>query len=151
MNKWDARFMQVAFLIATWSSCIRKNRQVGALIVKNKRILTTGYNGMPAGLKSCAEMHKCIRDEKQIPSGTQPDMCYAVHAEQNAIAQAAMLGTSLVGATIYCTHQPCCTCSKIIINCGITRVVYFHDYPEKMGIELLKKAGIEVVKYGNEA
>ena len=116
MNKWDKRFMEMAELVSTWSSCYRTGRQVGAVIVKNKRILTTGYNGAPSGVKSCVEKGVCMRDEMGVASGTRAELCYAVHAEQNAICQAAKLGISVEGATIYVTHQPCVICAKMIVN-----------------------------------
>ena len=119
MNKWDARFMEMAEMVGSWSSCYRSGRNIGAVIVRDKRILTTGYNGAPAGLLSCAERGECLRDKLGIPSGTRHELCYAIHAEQNALIQAAKLGVSVEGATLYCTHQPCTICSKLIINAGI--------------------------------
>ena len=124
MDKWDKRFMEMAEVVASWSSCFQENRHVGAVIVKEKRILTTGYNGAPSGIESCAEKGECLRRKLNIPSGTKHELCYAVHAEQNAIAQAAKLGISVEGATLYCTHQPCVICAKIIINSGIKKVIY---------------------------
>ena len=132
MDKWDQRFMDMAFTIAGWSSCFRAGRSIGCVIVKDKRIMTTGYNGAPAGIKTCREKGECLRDKLGIPSGTRMETCYAVHAEQNAIVQAAKLGVSIEGATLYCTHQPCSMCCKMIINSGITRVVYKEGYPELM-------------------
>ena len=145
MNKWDKRFMEMTELVSTWSSCIR--RQVGAIIVKDKRILTTGYNGAPSGVSSCKDREKCIRIERNIASGTCQEICYAVHAEQNAICQAAKLGLSIDGATLYCTHQPCTICARLIINSGITKVVYKNGYPDDFSLELFKEAGVEIVKY----
>ena len=124
MDKWDARFMEMCHLVATWSSCFQENRQIGAVIVKDKRIMTTGYNGAPSGVTSCKERGECLRRKLDIPSGTKAEIGYAVHAEQNAIVQAARLGSSIEGATLYCTHQPCVICAKMIINAGIVRVVY---------------------------
>ena len=106
-DKWDDRFMEMAQVIAGWASCYQPNRKIGAVIVKNKRIMTTGYNGAPAGVKTCMERGECLRRKLGIPSGTRQEMCYAIHAEQNAIIQAAKLGVSIDGATLYCTHQPC--------------------------------------------
>lgn len=123
-DKWDSRFMEVADLVASWSSCFQENRQVGAVIALNKRILTTGYNGASSGVKSCKERGVCLRRELGIPSGTRHEVCYATHAEQNAIIQAARLGLSVDGATLYCTHQPCVICAKMIINSGIKRCKY---------------------------
>ena len=131
MDKWDKRFMEAARLVSTWSSCYQENRQVGAVIAKNKRILTTGYNGASSGIKNCKERGECLRRKLGIASGTQHEICYATHAEQNAIIQAARLGVSIEGATLYCTHQPCVICAKMIINSGISRVVYAQGYPDK--------------------
>lgn len=111
-TKWDSRFMEMARTIAGWSSCYREGRKIGAVIVKNKRILTTGYNGAPSGVASCVERCECMRDRLGIPSGTQHELCYGIHAEQNAIIQAAKLGVSIEAATLYCTHQPCVICSQ---------------------------------------
>ena len=111
MNKWDIRFMEMAHVIATWTSCNTPGRAIGAVIVKDKRIMTTGYNGAPAGLKTCKERGECMRRKLNIASGTRAEVCYAIHAEQNAILQAAKLGISIDGATLYCTHQPCSVCA----------------------------------------
>ncbi len=121
MEKWDKRFMELTELVGTWASCYR--RKVGAIIVKDKRVLTTGYNGAPAGISSCVERGECLREKMNIPSGTHAETCYAAHAEQNAIIQAARYGANIDGATLYCTHQPCVICAKMIINAGIKRVV----------------------------
>lgn len=145
MDKWDKRFMELADNIASWSSCCR--RQVGAIIVKDKRIIATGYNGAPAGVETCVDKKRCLRNELNIPSGTQAQICYAVHAEQNAVSQAARLGVSVKDATIYVTHQPCVLCSKILINAGIKRIVYRYGYPDEFSLELLKEAGIQLDNY----
>ena len=149
MNKWDKRFMELTEVIATWSSCYRQNRQVGAIIVQDKRIVATGYNGAPEGVTTCVEKQQCLRDLKGIKSGTMQEICYAVHAEQNAVTQAARLGVSVKGATIYVTHQPCVLCAKILINAGIKRIVFKHGYPDEFSLEILKEAGIELVKYSD--
>ena len=146
-TKWDARFMDMAKTIATWSSCYRAGRQIGAVIVTNKRILTTGYNGAPAGVLSCVEKGECMRDKLNIPSGTRHELCYAIHAEQNAIIQAAKLGVSIEGATLYCTHQPCVICAKIIVNAGISKVVYAEGYPDEFSLEIFRLAGVELLQY----
>ena len=143
-TKWDERFLSMAEQVATWSSCYQENRQVGAVIAKNKRILTTGYNGASAGVISCKERGECLRRKLNIPSGTQHELCYATHAEQNAIVQAAKMGISIDGATLYCTHQPCVICAKMIINSGIVRIVYRHGYPDEFSLKLLKEAGVEI-------
>ena len=146
-EKWDKRFMDVAELVATWSSCFQENRQIGSVIAKNKRILTTGYNGASSGIESCKDRGNCMRRDLGIPSGTRHEMCYATHAEQNAIIQAARLGISIEGATLYCTHQPCIICAKMIINSGIRRIVYKHGYPDEFALKLLHEAGVEVVVF----
>jgi len=147
MDKWDKRFMELAEVVSNWTSCFRQNRNVGAVIVKNKRIITTGYNGAPSGIKTCREKGYCMRDQKGIASGTRQELCYAVHAEQNAIIQGAKLGVSVEGATLYCTHQPCSICTKMIINAGIVRIVYKKPYPDEFALELIKEAGILLEEY----
>lgn len=147
MDKWDDRFMEIARTVATWSSCFQQNRQVGAVIAKNKRIMTTGYNGASSGIKSCKEKGECLRRIMNIPSGTRHEICYATHAEQNAIIQAARMGICIDGATLYCTHQPCAICTKMIINSGIARVVFEQGYPDDFSLELFAEAGVEIVKY----
>lgn len=147
MNKWDKRFMQMAELVGSWSSCFQQNRHVGAIVVKDKRILTTGYNGAPSGIITCVERGECIRRKENIPSGTRQEYCYAVHAEQNAIIQAARLGVSLNGATMYCTHQPCVICARMIINSGITKLIFKDGYPDEFAMRLFSEAGLTVLKY----
>lgn len=144
VGKWDARFIQMAHIVACWSSCFQTNRKIGAVIVRDKRIITTGYNGAPSGIKSCVEKGECLRQKLGIPSGTRQEICYAVHAEQNAIVQAAKLGISIQGATLYCTHQPCVICAKMIINAGIARVVYSSGYPDEFSLKLFDEAGVLV-------
>lgn len=147
MNKWDARFMEMAENVGKWSSCKREGRQIGAVIVRDKRILTTGYNGAPAGLLSCQEKGECLRTKRGIASGTHHELCYAIHAEQNALIQAAKLGISVEGATLYCTHQPCAICTKLIINAGIARVVYRYPYPDEFGQMLFGESGVQVDRF----
>ncbi len=147
MDKWDKRFMELTSVISSWSSCYQENRKIGAIIVKNKRIITTGYNGAPAGLFSCVEKGECLRRIKNIPSGTHHELCYAIHAEQNAIIQAAKLGISIDGATLYCTHQPCVICSKMIANAGIVRVVFKDPYPDDFATEILNAVGVKIEQY----
>ena len=154
-DKWDKRFIDMAQLVSTWSSCFQTNRQVGAVIVKNKRVMTTGYNGAASGIKSCKERGSCLRRELNIPSGTRHEiprgqryeLCRSVHAEQNAIIQAAKLGVCIDGATLYCTHQPCVICAKMIINSGIKRIVYKDGYPDEFSMQLLRESGVEIVKF----
>jgi len=149
MNKWDARFMQMAETVASWSSCFQENRHVGAVIVKDKRILTTGYNGASSGIMSCTEKGECLRKKLNVPSGTRQEICYAVHAEQNAIIQAAKLGVSVDSATMYVTHQPCVICAKMIINSGIKKIIYKEGYPDEFSLEIIKEAGVELIKYSD--
>ena len=147
MNKWDKRFMEMCEFVSTWSSCYRAGRNIGAVIVQDRRIIATGYNGAPAGLVSCKEKGECLRDKLGIPSGTRQETCYAVHAEQNALMQAAKIGVSVDGATLYCTHQPCTICTKLIINAGIKRIVYKFPYPDEFSQQLLTESGVLVQKY----
>ena len=136
--KWDKRFMEMARLVGSWSSCYKMNRQVGTVIVKNKRILTTGDKGY------------CIRIQNNIESGSRLEFCYSVHSEQNAICQAAKMGISVEGATLYCTHQPCAVCARLIINAGIKRVVYEDDYNDDFSLKLFEEAGILVERYKSQ-
>jgi dCMP deaminase len=142
---WDEYFMGIARLAATRSTCLR--RQVGAVIVKDKRILTTGYNGAPAGLPHCLDIG-CLRDELNIPSGERHELCRATHAEQNAIVQAAALGVSIKDSVMYSTTQPCILCTKLIINAGIKKIMIEDSYPDRMSEEMLKQAGVQIVVMG---
>ena len=119
---------------------------MGAVIVKDKRVLSTGYNGSPKGTQHC-ETLGCIREQMKIPSGTRHELCRGVHAEQNAIVQAAKLGVSIDGATLYCTHQPCSMCCKMIINSGIKRVIYKEGYPDPFTLELFAEAGVQLERF----
>ena len=140
---WDQYFMMMAHLVSTRSTCLR--RQVGAVIVKDKRLLATGYNGAPKGLPHCLEIG-CLREELQVPAGERHELCRATHAEQNAIAQAASFGVSVKAATIYTTCQPCSLCAKLLINSGIAAIKSCGDYPDQMAQEMLSQAGIRVEK-----
>lgn len=144
---WDEYFMEIVELIKTRSTC--KRRQVGALIVKDKRILATGYNGAPAGCRHCLEVG-CMREELNIPSGQRHELCRAIHAEQNAIVQAAYSGTSVKDGTLYVTHQPCVLCAKMIINAGIQKIVFKGEYPDPLSMEMLEEAGLEVISFGSD-
>lgn len=137
----DQYFVNIARNVSTRSTCLRHN--VGAVIVFDKQILTTGYNGAPAGLVNCIDIG-CIRLKENIPSGTQHEKCRAVHAEQNAIIQASVHGISVKGGTLYCTHQPCILCAKMLINAGIVRVVFEQSYPDKDALDMLFEAGIKI-------
>ena len=147
MDKWDHRFMEMARLVSTWSSCYTANRAIGAVVVKDKRVMTTGYNGAPQGLRTCKERGECLRRKLNIPSGTHAEICYAIHAEQNAVIQAAKLGVSIDGGTCYCTHQPCSVCAKILVNAGIKRIVYEQGYPDDFSLEILNEADIILERY----
>lgn len=138
---WDDYFMAIADMVRTRSTCLR--RQVGAVVVKDKRILSTGYNGAPKGMKHCSEVG-CIREEADIPAGERHELCRGIHAEQNAIVQAAAFGVSIQGSTLYCTHFPCVLCTKMLINAGIERLVVREAYPDNLSQEMLNEAGIEV-------
>ena len=138
---WDEYFMQIARLVAQRSTCIRRN--VGAVIVKDKRMLATGYNGAPRGLAHCLEIG-CIRDRLKIPSGQRHELCRGLHAEQNAIIQASLYGISVSDSTMYITNQPCIICAKMLINAGITELVIAAGYPDTMAAKLLKEAKIKI-------
>jgi dCMP deaminase len=140
-SSWDEYFLKIASVVAERSTCLRHH--MGAVAVKDKRILTTGYNGAAAGVKDCLELG-CLRDEKNIPSGTRTEICRAIHAEQNVIIQAALHGVSLEGCTIYCTHTPCILCAKMMVNAKIKRSVSFEKYSDDAFKELFKEAGIQV-------
>ena len=135
----DEYFMEIAIVVAKRSTCLRN--QVGALFVKNKRILTTGYNGAPAGLDHC-DVVGCAREGVQ--SGTRHELCRAVHAEQNAIIQAARYGINITGASIYITTQPCVVCAKMLINAGIEEIVYQNPYPDELAMSMLEEAGMQL-------
>jgi dCMP deaminase len=137
---WDEYFMKLAWLVAERSTCERHH--VGAVIARDKRILTTGYNGAAAGVKDCIELG-CLRNEMNIPSGTRHEICRAIHAEQNAIIQGGFHGISIKGSTLYCTHSPCILCAKMIVNAGIKRVVMSIVYPDDSYKELFSQAGVE--------
>jgi dCMP deaminase len=139
---WNDYFLEVADLVATRSTCLR--RQVGAVLVRDKRIISTGYNGAPRKLKHCSEVG-CIRSENDIPSGQRYELCRGVHAEQNAIINAAYYGISTQDTVMYCTHQPCIICARIIINAGVEKVVHRGDFQDDVALELMKEAGIELV------
>lgn len=136
---WPLYFMQITRLVAQRATCLR--RKVGAIAVKDKRILATGYNGAPAGMTDCLEKG-CLRQAMGIPSGQRHEICSGLHAEQNVIIQAAVHGISLQGAEVYCTHQPCFICTKMLINCGISAVHFAESYPDPLGEAMLREAGI---------
>ena len=138
---WDEYFMRIVCEVSKRSTCLR--RQVGAILVLDKRILATGYNGAPIGLKHCSEVG-CLRQKHNVPSGERHELCRGLHAEENAILQAARYGTRIDGATLYVTLVPCVLCTKMIINAGITRIVAASDYPDQLASQMLEEAGIEL-------
>jgi dCMP deaminase len=137
----DEYFLKIASVVAERSTCRRHH--MGAIAVRDKHILTTGYNGAPAGAKDCLELG-CLRDEQGIPSGTMVEVCRAIHAEQNVIIQAGLHGVSLEGSSVYCTHTPCVLCAKMLVNARISRFVTFGKYSDDRFIEIFKEAGIKV-------
>jgi dCMP deaminase len=140
---WETYFMDITILVAKRTTCIR--RAVGAVIVKDKRILSTGYNGAPSGVRHCAEVG-CLREKLNVQSGMRHELCRGIHAEQNAIIQAAYHGVSVKGASIYCTTQPCSICAKMIINAGITTIYYRSGYADELARDMLAEAGIGVIQ-----
>ena len=140
---WDEYFLEIADLISRRSTCLR--RRVGAVLVKDKRILATGYNGVPSKIRHCAEVG-CMREKLNVPSGERHELCRGLHAEQNAFLQAALHGTSVKDACLYSTTQPCIICAKMLINAGIDEIVIADGYPDKMAMDFLKKAKIKVRK-----
>ena len=136
---WDDYFLSIARQVGSRSTCTR--RRIGALVVRDKRILATGYNNVPSGLEHCTVVG-CLRDELNIPSGERHELCRGIHAEQNAVVQAAKHGTSIDGASIYVTNQPCILCAKILINAGIKEIVFVGDYPDELSRTMLVEAGV---------
>lgn len=142
---WEEYFMEIARVVSTRSSCLR--RQVGAVLVKNRQILATGYNGVPRGIAHCDE-RGCLRDQLGIPSGERHELCRGLHAEQNAIIQAAYHGIAVSGAEVYVTLQPCVTCAKTLINAGIVAVYFRGEYPDRLSMEMFEEAGTRLVRMG---
>lgn len=140
---WDEYFIKLAALVAERSTCIRHH--VGAIIVKGKRVLTTGYNGAARNVKDCLELG-CLRDALKIPSGTRHEICRAIHAEQNAIIQAGLHGININEGTVYCTHTPCMICAKMMVNAGIKEIVSYHDYADLEAKKFLKEAKVKLRK-----
>jgi len=142
---WDEYFMKMAHLVAKRSTCLR--RQVGAVLVKDKRIIATGYNGAPKGLPHCTDIGRCLREELGVPSGQRHELCRGLHAEQNCLLQAAVFGVSTRGATLYTTTYPCVICAKMLINAEVAEVVYDADYEDPLAKELLAQAGVKVRRF----
>ncbi len=140
-KSWDRYFMDICRLVSERSTCLR--RHVGAVLVRDKRILCTGYNGAAAGMRHCDEAG-CLRDKAGIPAGERIEVCRGIHAEQNALVQAASFGISVKGSMLYCTHEPCITCSKMLLNAGISEFVVAARYPDNFGRRLLREAGVKV-------
>ena len=141
---WNEYFIGIAEMVSSRSTCLR--RHVGAILVKDKRILATGYNGAPAGLQHCEEIG-CLREDASVPSGMRHELCRGLHAEQNAIVQAAYYGIPIGGATLYCTNKPCIICSKMIINAGIRNVFYKEGYDDPLADKMLLEAGVQIVRF----
>lgn len=139
--------MDLARLVARRSTCLR--RQVGAVVVKDKNVLATGYNGTPSGVSHCEDTG-CLRHQLGVPSGERHELCRGLHAEQNAIIQAAKHGINISGATLYCTNSPCVICTKMIINSGIVKVVYLEGYPDSLSFDLLKESNIDLEVFKGE-
>lgn len=150
-QSWDEYFIGIAQLVAQRSTCLR--RKVGAVLVRDKRILCTGYNGAPHGLVHC-DQAGCLREQLHIPPGERIEICRGIHAEQNTLVQAASFGIQVSGATLYCTHAPCITCAKMLINAGITEFVIADDYPDDLARKLLREAKVKVrrvrIKHGEK-
>lgn len=144
---WDQYFMDITRLVATRSTCMR--RQVGAILVKDRNILATGYNGVPSGITHCDSVG-CLRERLKVPSGERHELCRGLHAEQNAIIQAARHGINIDGATLYCTTMPCIICTKMLINAGITAVVYAEGYADELAREMIAETGITVHHFSSD-
>ena len=141
---WNQYFMEMAELAATRASCLR--RKVGAVLVKNKKVLATGYNGAPKDITHC-EVTGCLREEMEVPSGERHEICRGVHAEQNLVAQAAFNGVKTEDSTVYCTHQPCIICTKILINAGVNKIYFKNPYSDQFAEKLLEESEIELLKF----
>ncbi len=145
---WDTYFMDMAKLASRRSSCLR--RAVGAVLVKDRRLLATGYNGVPSGVTHC-EVTGCLREKLNVPSGERHELCRGLHAEQNAILQAAFHGVSIRDAVLYCTNLPCIICAKMLINAGVRRIVYLEGYADPLTEEMIREVGMEIVRLEERA
>ena len=141
---WETYFMEIAILVAKRSTCLR--RSVGAVVVKDRRMLSTGYNGAPTNVRHCQETG-CLREQLRVPSGERHELCRGIHAEQNAIIQAAFHGVSIRDASLYCTNLPCSICAKMIVNAGIKRIYYQSGYADPMSMDMLNAAKIEIIHF----
>ena len=144
---YDEYFMEMAHVVSKRSTCLR--RKVGAILVKDKHILSTGYNGAPKGLKHCSEVG-CLRENMKIPSGERHELCRGLHAEQNAIIQAAVFGTSIKGSVLYCTNTPCVVCVKMLINAGVKEIVFSGEYPDDLAKTMLNESKINIRNLNNK-
>lgn len=142
---WDDYFMEICHVVAKRSTCLR--RRVGALLVADKRILATGYNGPPKGIAHCSDIGGCYREKLGVASGERQELCRALHAEQNAIIQAAVHGVKLENVTLYTTTQPCVVCAKMLINADVRKIVFDGAYPDSLALSMLEEAGVELVKW----
>ena len=149
-DKWDYRYMEMAELVGKWSNCLRDDRHVGSVAVLDKRVICTAYNGAPVGIMSCKERGECIRLKLGIGSAKSPEICYSVHSEQVLICNAAKQGLSLQGCTVYCTHQPCVICLKLLINAGVARVVYKEEYPDEFCKEIAREINFPMLQIGDD-
>ena len=141
---YDEYFMEMAHVVAKRSTCLRRN--IGAILVKDKHILSTGYNGAPKGHKHCSEVG-CLRANQHIPSGERHELCRGLHAEQNAIIQAAVFGVSIQGSSLYCTNTPCVVCVKMLINAGVQEIIYAGEYPDKLAKDMIEESGIKIKRF----
>lgn len=141
---WDQYFLKITDVVAERATCVK--RKVGAVIVKDNRILSSGYNGAPKGFRHC-KIAGCLRKKMKVPSGQRHELCRGLHAEQNAIIQASVYGVSIRDSVMYCTHQPCAICVKMIINAGIKRLVYTGGYPDQLALDLVDESGLELENY----
>ena len=144
---YDEYFMEMAHVVSKRSTCLR--RKVGAILVIDKHILSTGYNGAPKGLKHCSEVG-CLRKKMNVPSGQRHELCRGLHAEQNAIIQAAVFGVSIKGSTLYSTNTPCVVCVKMLINAGVKEIVYSGNYPDDLAKKMLDESKIKIDKFNNK-
>lgn len=144
---YDEYFMEMAHVVSKRSTCLR--RKVGAILVKDKHILSTGYNGAPKGLKHCSEVG-CLREKLDIPSGERHELCRGLHAEQNAIIQSAVFGVSIKDSTLYCTNTPCIVCVKMLINAGVREIIFSGDYPDDLAKKMLSESNIDIKMFNNE-
>jgi dCMP deaminase len=141
---YDEYFMEMAHVIAKRSTCLR--RKVGAILVKDKHILSTGYNGAPKGMAHCSETG-CLREHMNIPSGERHELCRGLHAEQNVIIQAAVFGTSIKDSTLYCTYTPCVVCVKMLINAGVQEIIYSGDYPDELAKCMMSESNLKIKRF----